>query len=89
MTTVIVEYAIPMPGKNKRWVAAEVPYSGNKDTITYGRPEILNMIDGQMKDNYCTLLSGLLRAKGEFFNRVTRAILRDEKRRNKKKKGGA
>lgn len=85
MTTVIVEYAIPMPNKTKRWVAAEVPYSGDKDTITYGRPEILNMPDGEGRDNLCILLGALLKAKGEFFTRVTRAILRDEKRRNKKK----
>ncbi len=85
--SVIVEYDLPMPkGMGKRWVISEVSYRSDDDNIAYGKPEILSVTEENIRENLSLLLAGLLRAKGTYFNQVTRAILKDEKRRKKKGK---
>lgn len=80
--SVIVEYKLPMPkGMGKRWVVSEVRYAANKDSIDYGKPEVLSVNEENIRENLNLLLMGLLMARGAYFDQVTKAILKDEKRR--------
>ncbi len=82
---VIVEYNLPMPaGMANRWVVAEVRYDSDEGTIRYGKPEVLSLKEGEVRDTVTLMLTSMLGVKGAFFAQVTQAILKDEKRRKKK-----
>lgn len=84
---VIIEHGIQMPNGKTKWVAAEVRYQSDKETIHYGKPEILNIKDQEMKASLEGLLVGLIGCKGAFFVQATKAIRQDEKRQLKKQEG--
>lgn len=83
--SVIVEYALPKEsGLGGRWVVVEVRYDATAEQIHYGRPEILSIPDSKIRDGLTMLFTTMLAAKAEFFAQVTKAILKDEKRRKNK-----
>jgi hypothetical protein len=85
--SVIVECDLQMPkGMKQRWVISEVSYRSDKNNISYGKPDVLSVTEENIRESLSVLLAGLLKSKGKYFNQVTRAILKDEKRR--KRKGG-
>jgi hypothetical protein len=84
---VIIEHGIQMPDGKTRWVVAEVRYQSDKETIHYGKPEILSIKNHEMKASLEGLLVGLIGCKGAFFVQATKAIRQDEKRQLKKQEG--
>jgi hypothetical protein len=64
-----------------------VRYRGLKERIEFAMPAIISLPLGPERNDLELLLCALLAGKGEFFTQVTRAVVLDEKRQLKKKKG--
>lgn len=86
--SVIIEYAIPLPDKTKKWVVAEVRYEADAENYRFGKPEILSMKRCDQKNSLEDLLCALVGCKGEFLSLIVTAIKKAEKRLSKKKKEG-
>jgi hypothetical protein len=85
-SSVIVETQIPGRDGKKRWCAVEVRYRGLEDRVDFGMPEAISLPLGPQRSDLQLLLCAMLTGKGEFFSQVSRAVVLDEKRRQKRKK---
>ncbi len=81
--SVIVEHGVKMPDGKVQWAAVEVRYENLPEHLRFGKPEVLSMRDGEARTRLEELFVALVSGRGEFFQQVSKAVVRNEKRISK------